>query len=57
MIQTTEVWIVSCDKCSTVYPKNFRSKFVALKHLAKHKWDVESEKMIRCANCAQRGII
>jgi len=57
MIQTTEVWIISCDNCGVQYRKNFRSKFIALRYLSKHKWNVRSETMIKCADCMALEVV
>jgi hypothetical protein len=51
VIQTTEVWVVVCDKCHKPYGKSFQSKYYMVQEAIKlGGWEVDDRHAL-CSNC------
>lgn len=51
MIQTTEVWVIVCDKCHQPYGKNFQSKYQMVSEAERlGGWKINDPRAI-CSKC------
>jgi hypothetical protein len=54
MIQTTEVWVLSCDKCHKPYGRPFPSKYQLLTEAARlGGWTIKDPHAI-CKDCNEK---
>lgn len=51
MIQTTEVWVITCDKCHKPYGRSFSSKYQLLTEAARlGGWKINDPHAL-CKDC------
>lgn len=51
MIQTTEVWVVVCDKCHKAYERSFASRYQLMTQAERLGGWVITDKSALCADC------